>query len=55
MVTMVIGGAFISQIQGVLADNVGYRLSFIVCVVCYAYIFFFAIKGYKAGKVKELL
>lgn len=67
MVSMVLGGAIVPLIQSILAkgveidshyllgfEGIGYRFSFIVCLICYAYIFMFAVKWYKAGKVKEL-
>lgn len=54
MVTMVLGGAVIPYIQGLLADSIGYRFSFIICIVCYAYLLFFALKGYKMGKISEM-
>lgn len=47
LVTMVVGGAIIPEIQAYLADIFGYQPSFIVVLFCYAYILFFAIKGYK--------
>jgi MFS transporter, FHS family, L-fucose permease len=47
LVTMVVGGAIIPEIQAYLADIFGYQPSFIVVLLCYAYILFFAIKGYK--------
>jgi FHS family L-fucose permease-like MFS transporter len=53
MVTMVAGGALVSLLQGILADQVGYRYSFTLCLVCYAYIIFFAMKGYKPHKVAD--
>jgi len=53
MVTMVAGGAFVSLLQGFLADKFGYRYSFALCLICYAYIIFFALKGYKPGKAAD--
>ena len=53
MVTMVAGGAFIPLFQGILADSIGYRYSFIVCLICYAYILFFAVKGYKTDYLEK--
>ena len=47
MCSMIVGGAFIPLLQGVIADSIGYKLSFIVCVVCYLYLLFFAVKGHK--------
>ncbi len=48
LVTMVVGGAVIPEIQAYLADAFGYQPSFIVVLLCYAYILFFAVRGYKA-------
>jgi FHS family L-fucose permease-like MFS transporter len=47
LITMVVGGAVIPEIQGFLADSFGYQRSFIVVLVCYAYIFYFAVKGHR--------
>jgi MFS transporter, FHS family, L-fucose permease len=68
MVSMVLGGAIVPLLQSVIAtgiktsateyvfgfEGIGYRFSFVVCLVCYAYIFMFAYKWYKAGKVAAL-
>jgi FHS family L-fucose permease-like MFS transporter len=53
MVTMVAGGALVSLLQGIIADHIGYRYSFALCLICYAYIAFFGIKGYKPNKVAD--
>ncbi len=53
MVTMVAGGAFIPLFQGVLADGIGYKNSFVVCLICYAYILFFALKGHKTDYLQK--
>lgn len=47
MVTMVFGGAVIPFITGLLADKIGYKMSFALVLFCYAYIFYFATKGHK--------
>src|SRR6202011_4196449 len=47
LVTMVVGGAVIPEIQGFLADSFGYQRSFVIVLICYAYILFFALKGYR--------
>ena len=47
LVTMIVGGAIIPEIQGLLADKFGYQHSFIVVLLCYAYLLYFAISGYK--------
>lgn len=41
----IVGGAFIPAFQGFLADNIGLQNSFIVPVLCYAYILYYAWKG----------
>jgi FHS family L-fucose permease-like MFS transporter len=41
----IVGGAIIPLLQGVLADNVGLQLSFILPVLCYGYICFYGLKG----------
>ncbi len=51
MVTMVIGGAIIPLLQGFLLEAISYQYSFVICLVCYAYLFFFSWKGYKMGKI----
>lgn len=47
LVMMVVGGAVIPGIQGLLADAFGYQQSFIVVLLCYVYLVFFAVNGYK--------
>jgi FHS family L-fucose permease-like MFS transporter len=47
LITMVVGGAVIPEIQGLLADSFGYQKSFIVVLLCYAYILFFALRGHR--------
>ncbi len=54
LVMGVFGGAVIPFTIGWIADFVGYKLSFLVCMLCYIYILFYAIKGYKMGKINEL-
>ncbi len=40
--TSIVGGALIPLIQGFMADSIDLRLSFLLPIVCYAYIWFFA-------------
>lgn len=54
MVMMVVGGAVIPVIQGLLIDRIGFKMSFVVSIICYAYILFYAIKGYKMGKIATM-
>jgi FHS family L-fucose permease-like MFS transporter len=43
----IVGGAIVPLLMGVLADNFGLQNSFIITVLCYAYIFYYAVKGFK--------
>ena len=47
LVTMVVGGAVIPALQGLLADRFGYQPSFTIVLLCYVYLLFFAISGYR--------
>jgi MFS transporter, FHS family, L-fucose permease len=47
LITMVVGGAVIPEIQGFLADSFGYQRSFAIVLLCYVYILFFALKGHR--------
>jgi FHS family L-fucose permease-like MFS transporter len=44
---MVCGGGFLPAIQGVIADNVGFTLSYWVPLLGIAYMLFFALVGSK--------
>ncbi len=41
----IVGGAIIPELQGIIADRAGLHHAFILPVICYLYILFFAIKG----------
>jgi FHS family L-fucose permease-like MFS transporter len=43
----IVGGAIVPVIQGVIADHVGLHHAFVLPVVCYLYILFYALKGSK--------
>ncbi|MEA3495738.1 MAG: sugar MFS transporter [Bacteroidota bacterium] len=43
----IVGGAIVPLLQGFVADNIGLQYSFIVAALCYVYIFYFGLKGYK--------
>src|SRR5258708_16828083 len=47
LVTMVVGGAGIPEIQSFLADRFGYQPSFVIVLLCYVYILFFALRGHR--------
>lgn len=43
----IVGGAIIPPLQGLLADNIGLQLSFLMPIVCYFYIVFYGLKGHQ--------
>lgn len=45
--TLIVGGAIIPVIMGALADGFGVRFAFILPIICYSYIVFFALVGSK--------
>lgn len=45
--TAIAGGAIVSYLQGILIDTTSWEISFMLPLLCYAYIFFYAVKGYK--------
>jgi len=47
LVMMVVGGAVIPELQGMLADRFGYQPSFIIVLACYAYLLYFGLSGYR--------
>jgi len=50
LVMAVLGGAILPPIQGKMADKMGIQASFIVPVVAFAYICFYGVYGYRAGR-----
>ncbi|WP_314310265.1 sugar MFS transporter [Kingella denitrificans] len=46
----IVGGALIPVVQGAFADTIGLLPSYFVSAICYAYIVFFALKGYKVDE-----
>lgn len=46
----IVGGAFVPVLQGRLADSIGLSFSFVAPLVCYLYIAYYGIKGYRAGQ-----
>jgi len=47
LIMAIVGGAIIPVVQGVLADNLGIHHAFILPVICYLYIVFYAFNGSK--------
>ncbi|WP_211999986.1 sugar MFS transporter [Chitinophaga sp. HK235] len=48
--TAICGGAIISFAQGFLKDHASWQVAFLIPVVCYLYILFYGLNGYKAQK-----
>jgi FHS family L-fucose permease-like MFS transporter len=44
----IVGGAVITLVQGTFADAIGLHHSFVLPVVCYLFITFYGLKGYRA-------
>jgi len=47
-VAAIVGGAIIPELQGLLTDKIGIHHAFILPVICYIYIIFYALKGSSA-------
>jgi FHS family L-fucose permease-like MFS transporter len=50
----IVGGALVPELQGALADSIGILYSFVAPVVCYLYIVFYGLKGYRVGQARPL-
>ncbi|MDP4623917.1 MAG: sugar MFS transporter [Akkermansiaceae bacterium] len=50
LVMMIVGGAILPAIQGLLMDNIGVRLSLSIVLVSYLYLAFFGFIGSKIGR-----
>ena len=45
LIMMIMGGGIVSYLQGVMADQIGIQYSYIVGVLCFAYLVFYAIRA----------
>jgi FHS family L-fucose permease-like MFS transporter len=45
----IVGGAVVPLLMGALADSFGIHHSFLITLICYLYIMFYGMKGYKHG------
>jgi FHS family L-fucose permease-like MFS transporter len=52
LVAAIVGGAVVPEMQGFLADHIGIHHAFILPVLCYAYIIFYALKGASAPRTQ---
>ncbi|WP_368411183.1 hypothetical protein [Pontibacter sp. BT731] len=49
----IVGGAIVPPLQGLFADVTGdLQLSFIIPMICYAYIVYYGFVGYKVKEVQ---
>jgi FHS family L-fucose permease-like MFS transporter len=53
LVAAIVGGAIIPELQGVLADHIGIHHAFILPVLCYVYIIFYALMGTSAPRQQQ--
>lgn len=50
LIMAIVGGAIIPLAQGMLADSIGVQLSYLLPVLCYLYLMYYGIEGYKVKK-----
>lgn len=53
LVMAILGGALVPLAQGALADAIGVQLSFAFPMVCYVFLLYYGLKGYKRKEVKN--
>jgi MFS transporter, FHS family, L-fucose permease len=54
LIMMILGGAFIPPLQGILADYTNIHFSYIVCVVCFAFLTWYAFRVKKILKASGI-
>jgi len=50
--TAIAGGAFVPPLYGFFTDIIGFKIAFLVVILCYGYIFFY---GSKIPKLNSVL
>ncbi|MDR0972122.1 MAG: MFS transporter [Bacteroidales bacterium] len=53
LVMMILGGAILPPLQGLLADYYNIKISFLIPLISYIYLIFYGLKGYKINKKFE--
>jgi FHS family L-fucose permease-like MFS transporter len=48
----IVGGAIVPLFQGILANNIGVQLSFILLAACYIFIVYYGLLGSKISVIK---
>jgi len=54
LVMAILGGALVPLLQGALADAVGIQTSFVLPIICYAFICYYGLSGYKQKQINNL-
>jgi MFS transporter, FHS family, L-fucose permease len=52
LIMMIMGGGIVSYLQGLLADKIGIQYSYIIGVICFAYLAFYAVRA-KAALISQ--
>jgi FHS family L-fucose permease-like MFS transporter len=50
LVMAIVGGAALPALQGWTADQIGVQRSFIIPIIAFAYVAFYGLYGYRAGR-----
>jgi MFS transporter, FHS family, L-fucose permease len=50
LVMAILGGAVLPPLQGAVADRLGLQMSFVVPMIAFAYVGFYGVYGYRAGR-----
>src|SRR5258708_4577471 len=54
LVMAIVGGAFFPAIMGRISDAASIQKAFLVPLLCYVYVFYFGVQGYKPAAVRHL-
>jgi FHS family L-fucose permease-like MFS transporter len=54
LVMAIVGGAFFPAIMGRISDAASIQIAFLVPLLCYVYIFYFGVRGYKPAAMPNL-
>lgn len=53
LITAIVGGAIIPEVQGILADHIGIHHAFVLPVLCYVFITWYGLRGYRVSRPVE--
>ena len=54
LIMMIMGGGIVSYLQGIIADYTSIHFSYVVGIVCFAYLAFYAITAQKISKTQGI-